>query len=79
MYGRELEVSSEEIYFVHNLGFQLNFFVGVSHLGNLTVIGKCRRTLGLSMFWLFHSVLEWNKCEAIFLYIVEVKPCGLCQ
>lgn len=71
-------MGSEEIYFLHSLGFQLNFFIDLSRISNVTVIGKCR-TLDLSVFWLFPSVLERNKCEAIFVYIVEVKPCRLCQ
>lgn len=47
---REVEVNSEETYFLHNLRFQLNSFVGLSHIGNLTVMGKYTRALGLSMF-----------------------------
>lgn len=50
---REVEVNSEENYFLHSLGFQLNFFAALSHVGNLSVTpadGKCRRASGLSMF-----------------------------
>lgn len=67
---RELELNSEENNFRHSLGFQLNFFGGLSHIGSLTVTpadGKCRRISGPSVF---SSLTQFWRGTNVNLYLL---------